>query len=69
MYMCNGLLLQVEPVDRLGLQGFTVVEYLLLPEVSKFISALGEEIIKEVSAQVHQDSWDGVKPFTLQFSG
>jgi hypothetical protein len=60
---------EVEPVDRLGLQGFAVVEYLLLPEVSRFIISLGEEVMKEVSAQVHQDSWYGVQPYALTLQG
>jgi len=60
---------EVEPLDRLGLQGFAVVENLLLPEVSRFIISLGEEVMKEVSAHVHQDSWYGVHPYALTLQG
>jgi hypothetical protein len=59
---------EVEPLDSYGLQGFSIVEYLLLPEVSKFIISFGDEIIKEVTAQVHQDSWYGVKPYAVSLS-
>lgn len=59
---------EVVPLDSYGLQGFSIVEYLLLPEVSKFITSLGDEIIKEVTAQVRQDSWKGVKPYAVSLS-